>query len=208
VPLPEADEMERTAERRDETTEYASLSDRVSRSPDEPDDAVYNKLLEFVTFMKAQAQNRAKRDKSSKALLESLPPEILRFFASAYVSAEMLAPELYEIRNQVRISLRKIVAGMARWQVPVFLGFERGPDRTVRTSMGAFDSFVNALERFDSERIRQCRCKRYFYALRSNQNACSVQCAHVERTRRWREKQGEYEQRRKFKRAGLKGDDS
>ena len=50
------------------------------------------------------------------------------------------------------------------------------------------DEVLGALSQVEMSRIRQCPiCNRIFWAGRIDQNCCGSQCAHVQRSRRWRE---------------------
>lgn len=211
VPLPEADNLE-------EIAVPAPLPEKLSaRGPDrDPEDSVYDKLREFVGFMEAQKQGRAVRTKASTILCEELnriSPTIVQQLASevSQLPEQSFALELYELRHAVRISLRAIVdlrskgedSASRHWQVPVALGFSVDPDGTITMRMGSLGLFESALRRVDANRIGACRCGKYFYAVRQEQTSCSTTCAHTERTRRWREKQPEYEYNRKLKKAGV-----
>jgi len=67
-----------------------------------------------------------------------------------------------------------------------------------------FKDFLDALEGVEAARVRQCPvCRRFFFALRKDQKACSKRCNGVRRVRHWRANQAEYEYRRKLKTAGL-----
>jgi hypothetical protein len=57
-----------------------------------------------------------------------------------------------------------------------------------------------ALTKVEMSRIRQCPiCKRIFWAGRIDQKCCNSQCAHAQRSRRWRE---QYVDRYKLQRCG------
>lgn len=65
-------------------------------------------------------------------------------------------------------------------------------------------TFVRALEGAELQRFRTCAvCHKFFYAIRSDQKACSSRCATALRVRKWRADQPKYEQNRKFKTAGV-----
>lgn len=65
--------------------------------------------------------------------------------------------------------------------------------------------FLKALEGLAAARIGRCEiCASWFFAKRSDQRACSRRCGTALRVRAWRAREADYEQRRKFKRAGLK----
>jgi hypothetical protein len=80
------------------------------------------------------------------------------------------------------------------------------PDGTATLVPDPYRQFLDDLQRIDLHRIRRCPVcpNRLFYAVRRDQGACSPQCMGVNRIRRFREKQSDYEYNRKLKSAGLK----
>ena len=68
-----------------------------------------------------------------------------------------------------------------------------------------FKDFLAALDAVEAERVRQCpRCRRFFYALRKDQKACSKRCNAARRVRDWRANRRRHEYRRKLRKAGLR----
>jgi hypothetical protein len=67
-----------------------------------------------------------------------------------------------------------------------------------------YKHFLSALEGVEAGRVRQClECRRFFFALRKDQQACSRRCNSSRRVREWRENQTHYEYRRKLRGAGI-----
>jgi hypothetical protein len=216
VELSEADALEQVPEPR--TPTY------VDCHRPEFDEAVYDRLIQLAQHMRMRAENRAKREQFGRELVAKLIElsrvqrrNLLSLCGVIAKDSNTAALDLYELRHAVRSSLRAVASAVIgtkdrgsspspKWQVPVVFAFEIDSDGRINASAGPWGPFQSALERIDGERIRNCRCGKYFYALRKNQSACSERCAHVERTRRWREKQGEYELSRKLRQPDAKGD--
>jgi hypothetical protein len=65
--------------------------------------------------------------------------------------------------------------------------------------------FVSALVGAEIDRFGRCPiCNRFYYGKRRDQRTCSRGCANALRARRWRDRQEDYEYRRKLRRAGVK----
>jgi hypothetical protein len=68
-----------------------------------------------------------------------------------------------------------------------------------------FQLFLAVLQTVPRGRIRECvRCRRYFFARRKDQPACSLACANVARVNRYRVRWRSYEQNRKRNRDARK----
>jgi hypothetical protein len=67
-----------------------------------------------------------------------------------------------------------------------------------------YKDFLGALEGVEPGRVRQCpECRRFFFALRKDRQACSKRCNSSRRVREWRANQARYEYRRKLRGAGI-----
>lgn len=212
--MPDADDFEKEPE-------SPSLKDHLSDPRSGSDElAEYDRAVQIVQNAKMLAECGAKRREFAKALVKGLSEKLKvapeTIFSQYSVSSAL---ELYEVRHAVRLSLQKIVGALsgqkdggqrfAEWQVPIVIGLTVGPDGNIGASVPAWGQFQKILENADGTRIRKCsinddQCEGYFYAIRSNQTACSLRCARVQRTRRWRGNQDKYEYNRKLKSAGVK----
>jgi hypothetical protein len=117
-----------------------------------------------------------------RTLVVAASPDVLK----AAGDAPLLINRLFETpaTSRSEIWIRKGAVG-TRWVDP-------------------YKDFLAALEGVEAARVRQCPvCKRFFFALRQDQKACSKPCNAARRVRDWRAKQANYEYRRKLRGAEL-----
>jgi hypothetical protein len=86
----------------------------------------------------------------------------------------------------------------------VLLQVERNNGKILRVR-DPYEDFLAALVDRDLSRVRFCpQCSCFFIALRSDQVGCNTRCANLLRVNKFRKKQTEYQENRKFrKRTGL-----
>lgn len=72
-------------------------------------------------------------------------------------------------------------------------------------STNPIHAFVRAIEGADTSRFARCpACNAFLYDLRTDMTTCSARCANLRRVWRHRKQRPDYEQRRKFKHAGVR----
>lgn len=98
---------------------------------------------------------------------------------------------------------REVVVSVKGTLIPTTYNIEIDPHGQAQTKTNITVSLVDeALKGVDATRVRECQiCNKIFWAGRTNQHCCSKNCAHVLRTRRWREK---YQDHYKLQRNGYK----
>jgi hypothetical protein len=96
------------------------------------------------------------------------------------------------------------IAPVGAMSATLLLQLRRENGTTVRVR-DPYEDFLAALVGRDLSRVRSCAaCGRFFIALRSDQKACNPRCANCFRVGKFRRKQPEYRENRKFReRTGL-----
>jgi hypothetical protein len=96
------------------------------------------------------------------------------------------------------------IATVGAMHAGVLLQIDRRNGETFRVR-DPYEDFLAALIGRDLSRVRFCcQCARIFIALRADQAACNTRCANLFRVNKFRKRQPEYQQNRKFrKRTGL-----
>lgn len=125
--------------------------------------------------------------------------EILRRCHSLMMTRELL--------HTIARTNKNILAGQ---RLPIRTSFENELVYAVTGQDGKFrvehDPLLQALEGVEVSRIRECaRCHQIFWAQRTDQLCCGRRCAHILRTRRWRQAYDEKYHLQRVRKANSKG---
>ncbi len=153
-----------------------------------------------------ELRDLARRDNEQCDELRSLRTSVSAMLSGAAEAAHGLAPDIE--MERVKKGLPPLPKGPHNFWFrtehlpkgfPLFVAEAQAGRINLRLG-GPFATFVDALNGAEAERIRRCTvCPNIFYALRSDQEACSKRCNATRRARLWRANQAKYEQTRKEK---------